>query len=297
LLTIFAIPRPFVGEFDELQRNAIRSWTLLQPTAEIILFGSDKGTAEVAKELNLRHAPLVAVNEWGTPLLDDLFSQAQNIASHKLLAYVNSDIILMDDFMDGVSRVSQRAGHFVLGGRRWNLGINGLLSFDSGWQEVLRSQIRICGTLHWPTGIDYFVFPKGTWETMPPFAIGRTMWDNWLLYYARARGYALIDASEIITAVHQTHSYPQDLSKNSPEKRRNWELANGIEYAFTLEDATHRLTKKGLKRCFRWRDLQQKLQRFPVLHPRQKIIASVARRLFLISQLATPRFQNQRSEG
>ena len=74
------------------------SWTRLSPRPEILLFGDEEGTAEIARELGLRHFPEVARNEFGTPLLDDLFRQAEQHASTPLLGYVNGDIILTDDF-------------------------------------------------------------------------------------------------------------------------------------------------------------------------------------------------------
>src|ERR1700689_2205182 len=98
MLTIFAIPKPFRGQSDLIQRNAVASWTRITPRPEVLLFGDEEGTAEVARELGVRHAPEVARNELGTPRLDDLFARAERIATTPLLAYVNADIILSDEF-------------------------------------------------------------------------------------------------------------------------------------------------------------------------------------------------------
>ena len=91
------------GEHD--QRNAILSWTRLTPRPDIFLFGDEEGAAEIARELGLRHFPEVARNEFGTPLIDDLFSKAEKNASTPLVGYVNSDIILTDDFSAALERV------------------------------------------------------------------------------------------------------------------------------------------------------------------------------------------------
>jgi len=37
MLTLFTIPKAFQGHTGVIQRNAIRSWTLLRPECEIIL--------------------------------------------------------------------------------------------------------------------------------------------------------------------------------------------------------------------------------------------------------------------
>ncbi len=67
MLTLFAIPKAFRGHINTIQRNAIKSWTLLNPKPEIILLGDDEGTAEVAQEFGLIHIPEVDRNEYGTP--------------------------------------------------------------------------------------------------------------------------------------------------------------------------------------------------------------------------------------
>ena len=122
MLTLFTIPKPFRGHIAVIQRNAIRSWTLLRPACEIILFGHEEGTAEVAAEFGLRHVPEVARNEYGTPLVSDLFAQAQRLATCERLGYVNADIILLSDFLRAVQRIPFR--RFLMIGRRWDLDLD-----------------------------------------------------------------------------------------------------------------------------------------------------------------------------
>ena len=43
MLTILSTPKAFTGLFAVIQRNAIESWTKLEPRPEIILFGRDVG--------------------------------------------------------------------------------------------------------------------------------------------------------------------------------------------------------------------------------------------------------------
>jgi hypothetical protein len=95
MLTIFAVPKPFHDHIEVIQRNAIRSWTSLRPACEVILMGNEEGTAEVAAEFGVRHVPAVARNTFGTPLVSDLFQQAQQLSGRNLFCYVNSDIVLM----------------------------------------------------------------------------------------------------------------------------------------------------------------------------------------------------------
>ena len=55
LLTLFSAPKPFTDpHIATIQRNAIKSWTLL-PDAEVILLGEETGLAETANEMGVKH--------------------------------------------------------------------------------------------------------------------------------------------------------------------------------------------------------------------------------------------------
>jgi hypothetical protein len=142
MITIFATPKSFRGHFAVIQRNAIRSWTLLRPVCDIILMGNEEGTAEIAAEFRLRHVPDIDCNASGTPLVSALFAKAQQLAAHNILCYVNSDIILMSDFTRAVQRVIDRKSRFLLVGYRWNLDINKILEFKPDWEEKLRKRVK-----------------------------------------------------------------------------------------------------------------------------------------------------------
>jgi hypothetical protein len=251
MLTLFAIPRAFVGHIGVIQTNAIRSWTFLRPLPDIVLFGDEAGTPEVARELGLRHEPGVVRNEFGTPIVSDLFARAAVLGTHDLQCYVNADIILFSDLLDGVRRVEARWPQFLLVGRRWDLRIDDPLDFRPGWEQGLRTLATARGRLHAATGMDYFAYRRGLWPDMPPFAVGRTTWDNWLLYAARANGAPIVDATDAIMAIHQDHEYPAfpggaDEAWTSPEAARNLALAGGYGRVYSLADATWRLGRRWL---------------------------------------------------
>src|SRR6266566_4511057 len=230
MLTIFATPKPFRGHVAVIQRNAIRSWTLLRPACEIILMGNDEGTADIAAELGVRYVPDVARNTFGTPLLSDLFTQAQQLSVNNLFCYVNCDILLMSDFMQAIQRVVDHKRRFLLVGHRWNFDVKEALAFTPDWEEQLRSQVQKCATLAGASAIDFFVFPRDLLGEIPPFAIGRPVWDNWMLYRARALSVPLIDATPVVMAVHQNHDYwhqPHEGLWKGDELLANGKLAGG----------------------------------------------------------------------
>ncbi len=272
MLTVFTIPKPFVGHFGVIQRNAIGALTRLQPRPQILVFGDEPGAAETSRELGVEHVPQVARNEFGTPLIDDVFGRARQRAGDGLLCYLNADIIVMNDFIAAVQRLAAKKRWFLMVGQRWDLDVTDPLAFDDGWDSQLRERVRRDGQLHNITGMDYFVFPPGLVDGIPPMAIGRAMWDNWFLYHARARRAALVDATQSVMAVHQNHDYSHYPTgkpgiHKGPEAQRNKELAGGLDRYFSLRDATHQLTPDGLKRFTDSWHVRRWFLTLPNLHP------------------------------
>lgn len=245
-ITIFAVPKSFVGSVGVIQRNAIASWTKLEPQPEIILLGNDGGVGEIAREFNLKHIPDVRVNERGTPLLNDIFAKVHHHASYPILTYVNSDIILTGDFLPTVQQVVAQNPRFLMVGRRWNLDNFELINFDNpDWEKELRDRINKAGIFSGVGALDYFVFPKPLFSQLPEFAIGRPGWDNWMVGEALKNGYPVINASQTITIVHQNHDYghlPGNRLEafHGTEAQQNQTLLRG-HFAGSSADATHYL--------------------------------------------------------
>jgi hypothetical protein len=253
MLTLFTVAKPCRGEFGRIQRNAILSWAHLRPTCEILLFGDEPGTRELAAEAGTIHIPEVGRNEFGTPLLSSLFSEAEKHASFTLLCYINADIILLDDCLPAISWIVAWDPRSLIVGRRWDFNFTEALTWEPHWEQQIRARLQREAQVHSHTGLDYFVFSRGFWGELPPFAIGRSLWDQWLLYRGRDLGAPVVDATRCFTAVHQNHSYSHHPGGQAgvcegPEAQRNLAIGGGLSHAYTLRDATHRLTHVGVKR-------------------------------------------------
>jgi hypothetical protein len=272
MVTIFTAPKPFKGHFGVIQRNSLKSWTLLRPTPQIILFGKEEGSAEVAAELNLLHLPDVERNEFGTPLISSMFNIAERRASHALLCYVNADIMLTSDFIKALRIVTNLKGPFVMTGRRTLLDIDELWDFNrADWEDALCRYAAQSGTLDSWKAMDYFTFPRGTYPRIPPFTVGRIRWDNWMIYDARRRGYPVINATQNVRAIHQNHDYShlaggKEEWTTGVEAQRNQELT-GLRDLFSVADSTFVLRSGHLKRALGPVYLWRRLYTLPVFHP------------------------------
>lgn len=271
MLTIFTIPKPFKGHTKTIQLNAIGSWLQLEPACDVIIFGEEEGTAEAAAELGARHVPGIECSQHGTPLVSSAFRLAEKLSSASLLCYVNADIILVSDFARSVARVELES--FLIAGRRWDIDLDWPLDFDDpSWESKLLEQVRLRGRLHRPQGLDYFVFPRGLFENMPAFVVGRAGWDNWMVLHARLSGVPVLDGTRAITAIHQNHDYAhlpkgEATMRYGAEAQHNRDLLGNRYRAFDVRDATHVLTPAGLRPAAGPARVLRRLAKAPELYP------------------------------
>jgi len=254
MLTLFTTPKAFRGHINVIQRNALRSWKLLDPDAEVIVFGGDEGAADVCHELGLRHEAEVARSASGTKRVDSIFGRAQEIARHSTLCYVNCDIILTKDFVEAVRRVRVWRENFLMVGCRWDTDVTTPIDFArSDWGAELVRLARTEGYRRFYYNIDYFVFRRGMYAEIPQLVIGRVGWDHWLVGRAHADRVPIVDATDTVCAVHQNHDYgyhPKGMTGvwYDAEAKRNLELTRRSVRPRTIEDAEFRLTASGIER-------------------------------------------------
>jgi hypothetical protein len=254
MITFFTTAKPFTRHNGVIQRNALKSWTLVAPGAEVILFGSDEGASETARELGIRHVAEVERAREGPKVLRSFFDAAQRMAKHDAVCYVNCDIVLAEDFAAAVAKVQTTEKEFLMVGRRWDLDVTTPINFEvPDWKERLQKRARAEGQQCSGDWIDYFAFRKGFYlGKMPEMVIGRVFWDQWLVWKASRMGAAVVDASEAVLAIHQNHDYGYHPAGKAGVwtdalSQRNFELAGGRWHLRTIDDAALVLGPKGLR--------------------------------------------------
>jgi hypothetical protein len=272
MITIFTTPKPFRGHSGVIQRNAIRSWSLLRPKPQIIIFGNEEGIAEITAELGLTHVSSVERTEHGTPLISAMFHAAQRMSVNPLCCYVNADIMLTSSFVSALQAVAAAKPQFIMTGRRTLVDLETLWDFGQpAWEEKLIGFTTEKGKLDSWVAMDYFAFPRGLYMDVPPFVVGRARWDNWMIYSALQRGIPVIDATQDLLAIHQNHDYShlkgglKDCFV-SPEGQRNQELY-GLQTCIGTVDATYLLKNGKLRRPLGRSALSRRLDTLPIFNP------------------------------
>ena len=138
---------------------------------------------------------------------------------------------------------------------------------DSFVRQQLRRRALDEGRLRGYAALDYFVFPSGLFDPLPPFLIGRAGFDNWLVWRARSRGHAVVDTTPSVVAIHQSHKYAHVVGGKlgayyGDEAEYNMSLAGVVRKnplvpapkrtLYCLDDATHRLMRDGRPVPYLW---------------------------------------------
>jgi hypothetical protein len=129
----------------------------------------------------------------------------------------------------------------------------------------LRSEILPLGTPGNPTAVDVFVFPADSYQQVPPFAIGRAWFDQWLIKDALRQRIPVVDMTQVTRAIHQNHDYGhiaggQQGAYWGEEARRSLVIYGGVPHAFSLLDVTHELLPSGRIRRVHFRRVAAAVQ-------------------------------------
>jgi hypothetical protein len=248
-LTLFTTAKPFVGHSAIIQRNALRSWSRLQPRPEILLIGDEEGYEEAAADVGALRVPGLERNEFGTPLVSEIIRRGRERGKGRVLTFLNADIILPPLFAQAVAIVERNFPRFLLVGRRVDLEVDQPVEFDDDWYESLSSRAVADGSVRGDLCIDYFAFTRDLFAAVPPFAVGRTRYDNWLIWRAAQEGAAVVDASAFVKVIHQNHGYghADGLIKawEGAEAKRAEQLLGHWSHYHSISHARYMLTPSG----------------------------------------------------
>jgi len=253
MITFFTSTKPFHGAVRDAQLNALRSWLRLHEDVQVIVFEKPAGIDLGAVDPRIDVVENVDC-DLGVPRVDRMFSHASTHARNDLVCFVNSDIVLTDEFVQMAAKHGRGlAGERLLVGQRWDFdNVAGEWAFDDHWEA--RSLANVPKKLHAPAGSDWFLFPRGQYPPgrLPPLLIGRPGWDLCMIHEARRAGMHVVDASAASLVYHQNHDYSHKKVAyrsvhEEPEAQYNLRhLPEDGKFLFTLLACNEEVSPTGL---------------------------------------------------
>lgn len=238
---LFLAPKP---GFDDNIPDAIISWRdqLVRVNGKVVLLLNEMNDIQLAESFGFKTAP-VRVSEEGFPQLDSLLEVVATFNKSTLVGFCNSDLLPGPNFADAVSALAQLdVKHSSLRTVDSDLTAHDNPKSTEGWLVVVSRvdfvELPSDGHVFTDGGVDMWIWNNvhsslvennifGFDSIIPPFAIGRPWFDNWLTATAmQLGGRIVIDGTHQIQILHKIHKRLGSLS--------NWEnfekLANDQEW-------------------------------------------------------------------
>jgi hypothetical protein len=294
-ISLITTLKPFKGLARIHQINSLQSWAKFIEGAEIIVVGESEGFETILSEFkfNIKWVKEVKTSYSGAPYLDDMIKKGLENARYDFVCIINADTILLSDFVHSISKlINIYDDNFLLTSRSFPLNINTIIDFDQPEVEACLKYKARKRYIHrditsLPTDFYFFHREFLSNAKIPPFIYGRGVFVRWYIYHAHCKRIPIIDATPVITAIHQTHSFDyikdhdvqEELQKvqdpykalmKGKEFRWNLEIAGPAAY-FSGADFTHILTERGLVKINSLYHLVRYLLKKPLLPPYSKI--------------------------
>ncbi len=259
-LIIFTTCKPFIGDDAWRQEQAIKSWTLLEGIEKkIIVMGNDEGTREICEKYNLIHEPNIkTLND--VPYLHDMFVIANKYANdHDILLWTNSDMIYFQQMITAIYSFKinyQHEKNYLLVGQRidWhNPKIIPNLTYSLFFEKInlknspttnvcmLDSSYNEC-SLHPPSGIDYVLHSKSTFENNmnKDLVIAGTGHDMLMLGMGLQKNFFTCDITSINPVIHQNHGYLNNDNKNILKKNNQKYFSHNYRLLKYIHECKHK---------------------------------------------------------
>lgn len=245
MLTLFSVFKSMEDpHIRVIQRNALRSWMLLDPQPEILIFGDVPGVPEVCAEFGVRHMPSIPVDQDDHERLDAVYQIAWEIGAYNTMLHINGDMILPPYFTQVVASIDAR--RYLLIGERWDTPVKGEIDFGPDWWPKLNDLAQRRGASGSVTSVDYFLHQRNGFR-LPEISARAWYADNVIIQQALLEGMPVIDASRVLRVVHQRHDHAYAggnaaRAVNDASLRAQSHLVDGVK---NIAHCTHRLMLGG----------------------------------------------------
>jgi hypothetical protein len=242
-ITFITAFRKFRSPFDMIQHSAMYSWKVngipvIAPTNEV----DTKGACDAYDNITLIDG-VKRGREIGfptqSPIVPDLIAKALPVADTTMVAYINSDIIITENFAEKIQQMIDKYGYDIFtAGSRNEIDLIGYANTPETYKKVLEQEREVYDD---STSSDLFIASKFTWrkiiKDMPEYILGRWGWDNYLHMMGEVLKLKKYNCSDVLPILHCKHTFHHIFAqekkheKEAPSSQYNlalWEKTRGM---------------------------------------------------------------------
>ena len=221
--------------------NAVRNWASFLPHIQPVLFTTfpEGPIIDIVRRHGWYIYPNLKENEFGSPVLKEMFLSSFNRSKATLHGFVNGDILFDEGLNKTLSKMKELNATLktsLLFGRRRNYNMTS--SSVNGTLPVLWRAMDVKGlansknsTLFRMDAFDYFFVTRDyPFAKFKPLVISRSGFDTYFAAVTNTWGFTTIDGTGAISAIHQTDrdgNFAHTKPKNQSDTLYNRKLIGG----------------------------------------------------------------------
>ena len=241
--------------------NTIRNWATFLPRIQPVLFTTFESgpVIDIARKYGWYIYPNPTVNEFGCPILKDMYLAAYELFNATFYGYANGDILFDMGLNDTLSKMNE---HFntikvsLLFGTRMNYKLLPEANYTEKplWTPYRIHQLVVENQTEYfkPDAFDYFFVTKHyPFSKMKPLVISRSGFDTYFSAITNTLKLTTIEGTGSVVALHQTDhdgNYAHSAKRNDSDTKYNRILLGKFNYgpgfAWNAKYASSR-TKNG----------------------------------------------------
>lgn len=230
-ITFITAFRKFRPPFDKIQHSALYSWRyngirVIAPTNEIGIKEACAGYDNILLINDVKRGRELGFSTQ-SPIVPDLIAKALPVAPTTMVAYINSDVIITENFVDKIQKMVDKYGYDVYAvGSRFEIDLKEYVNTPESYKKVLEQEREPYDD---STSSDIFIASKFTWRKiiheMPEYILGRWGWDNYLHMMAEIHKLKKKNCSDVMPILHCKHTFHHIFAQ---EKKHEKEAPSSI---------------------------------------------------------------------
>jgi hypothetical protein len=234
-----------------IQHSALYSWKthnvqIFAPLNEVGLKEATGSYENVTFIPDVKRGREIGFNTQA-PIVKDLLIKALPLINTPMIAMINSDIIITDNFIINLEKIFVKYGFDVfMVGSRSDVKLNYMVNSPETYRKFQEEPRKFYDNA---TSSDIFITSKFLWrkiaQEMPEFIFGRICWDNWMHLYGELHVGKKYNCTKVLPILHCEHGHEHIKAqegiwgKDAPSSQHNLKLWMPIQNEYGCPRINH----------------------------------------------------------